>query len=117
LRFYFVFREMLDPDKISACLLHHEEGDNGRALVDDQLPLAGPQRGRRPEGQAHLRAVRGDNERENRRASGTLSEADVAFVGIAIISICGFGFSFTVRLLERILAPWKRKASRPFPSS
>lgn len=34
---------------------------------------------------------------------------DVVFVGIAIISVCAFGFSATVRLLERILVPWKGK--------
>lgn len=35
---------------------------------------------------------------------------DVVFVGIAIISVCAFGFGFSVRLLERILVPWKGKA-------
>jgi taurine transport system permease protein len=35
---------------------------------------------------------------------------DVVFVGIAIISVCAFGFSASVRLLERILVPWKGKA-------
>ncbi|MBP2548964.1 taurine transport system permease protein [Neorhizobium galegae] len=35
---------------------------------------------------------------------------DVVFVGIAIISLCAFGFSFTLRLLEKILVPWKGKS-------
>lgn len=35
---------------------------------------------------------------------------DVVFVGIAIISVCAFGFAASVRLLERILVPWKGKA-------
>jgi taurine transport system permease protein len=34
----------------------------------------------------------------------------VVFVGIAIISVCAFGFSASVRLLERVLVPWKGKA-------
>jgi taurine transport system permease protein len=34
---------------------------------------------------------------------------DVVFVGIAIISVCAFGFSASVRLLERVLVPWKGK--------
>jgi len=32
---------------------------------------------------------------------------DVVFVGIAIIAICAFAFSFAMRLLERWLVPWK----------
>ena len=35
---------------------------------------------------------------------------DVVFVGIAIISLCAFGFSFALRLLEKILVPWKGKS-------
>ncbi len=35
---------------------------------------------------------------------------DVVFVGIAIISVCAFGFGFAVRLVERLLVPWKGKA-------
>ncbi|MBB4006910.1 ABC transporter permease subunit [Allorhizobium taibaishanense] len=34
---------------------------------------------------------------------------DVVFVGIGIISLCAFGFSFALRLLERLLVPWKGK--------
>jgi taurine transport system permease protein len=32
---------------------------------------------------------------------------DVVFVGIGLIAICAFAFSFAMRLLERWLAPWK----------
>ena len=32
---------------------------------------------------------------------------DVVFVGILIIAACAFAFSFTMRALERWLAPWK----------
>jgi taurine transport system permease protein len=32
---------------------------------------------------------------------------DFVFVGIAIIALCAFAFSFTVRLIERWLVPWK----------
>jgi taurine transport system permease protein len=32
---------------------------------------------------------------------------DVVFVGIAIIAICAFAFSFVMRLVERWLVPWK----------
>ncbi len=34
---------------------------------------------------------------------------DVVFVGIAIIAACAFCFSFAMRLLERVLVPWKGK--------
>ena len=34
---------------------------------------------------------------------------DVVFVGIIIIAILAFGFSFTIRTLELILVPWKGK--------
>lgn len=32
---------------------------------------------------------------------------DVVFVGIAIISVCAFGFASAVRLAERLLVPWR----------
>jgi taurine transport system permease protein len=32
---------------------------------------------------------------------------DVVFVGIGLIAICAFAFSFAMRLLERWLAPWR----------
>ncbi|MGV1831073.1 ABC transporter permease subunit [Agrobacterium vitis] len=35
---------------------------------------------------------------------------DVVFVGIAIISVCAFAFGAAIRLLERVLVPWKGKA-------
>lgn len=35
---------------------------------------------------------------------------DVVFVGIAIISVCAFSFGLSVRLLEKVLVPWKGKA-------
>jgi taurine transport system permease protein len=35
---------------------------------------------------------------------------DAVFVGIAIIALCAFTFSFTMRLLERWLVPWKGKS-------
>ncbi|MCF1462038.1 ABC transporter permease subunit [Agrobacterium vitis] len=35
---------------------------------------------------------------------------DVVFVGIAIISVCAFAFGAGIRLLERVLVPWKGKA-------
>lgn len=35
---------------------------------------------------------------------------DVVFVGIAIISVCAFGFASAVRLAERLLVPWRGKA-------
>ncbi|MGV2106133.1 ABC transporter permease subunit [Agrobacterium vitis] len=35
---------------------------------------------------------------------------DVVFVGIAIISVCAFAFGSGIRLLERVLVPWKGKA-------
>lgn len=34
---------------------------------------------------------------------------DVVFVGIAIISVCAFAFGAAIRLLERVLVPWKGK--------
>lgn len=34
---------------------------------------------------------------------------DAVFVGIAIIAACAFCFSFAMRLLERVLVPWKGK--------
>jgi len=34
---------------------------------------------------------------------------DAVFVGIAIIATCAFCFSFAMRLLERVLVPWKGK--------
>ena len=34
---------------------------------------------------------------------------DVVFVGIILIAILAFGFSFAIRTLERILVPWKGK--------
>ena len=34
---------------------------------------------------------------------------DAVFVGIAIIAACAFCFSFAMRLLERLLVPWKGK--------
>jgi taurine transport system permease protein len=34
---------------------------------------------------------------------------DVVFVGIIIIAILAFGFSFGIRALERVLVPWKGK--------
>lgn len=34
---------------------------------------------------------------------------DVVFVGIAIISVCAFAFGAAVRVLERVLVPWKGK--------
>jgi taurine transport system permease protein len=34
---------------------------------------------------------------------------DVVFVGITLIAILAFGFSFAIRTLERILVPWKGK--------
>ncbi|WP_412179040.1 ABC transporter permease subunit [Rhizobium sp. TRM95796] len=35
---------------------------------------------------------------------------DVVFVGIAIISVCAFAFGVAVRLLEKLLTPWKGKS-------
>jgi taurine transport system permease protein len=35
---------------------------------------------------------------------------DVVFVGIAIISVCAFAFGAAVRLLEKLLTPWKGKS-------
>jgi len=32
---------------------------------------------------------------------------DFVFVGIGVIAVCAFAFSFAMRLLERWLAPWK----------
>jgi taurine transport system permease protein len=34
---------------------------------------------------------------------------DAVFVGIGIIAACAFSFSFAMRLLERVLVPWKGK--------
>ena len=34
---------------------------------------------------------------------------DAVFVGIAVIAICAFSFSYGMRLLEKILVPWKGK--------
>ena len=35
---------------------------------------------------------------------------DAVFVGIAIIAACAFGFSLVMRLLERVLVPWRGKS-------
>jgi taurine transport system permease protein len=35
---------------------------------------------------------------------------DVVFVGIGLIAICAFAFSFAMRLLERWLVPWKSQS-------
>ena len=35
---------------------------------------------------------------------------DAVFVGIAVIAACAFAFSIAMRLLERLLVPWKGKA-------
>lgn len=34
---------------------------------------------------------------------------DVVFVGIILIAILAFGFSYSIRLLEKLLVPWKGK--------
>ena len=34
---------------------------------------------------------------------------DAVFVGIAVIAVCAFSFSFVMRQLERLLVPWKGK--------
>ena len=35
---------------------------------------------------------------------------DAVFVGIGVIAVCAFSFSFAMRLLERALVPWKGKS-------
>ena len=34
---------------------------------------------------------------------------DVVFVGIGIIAVCAFAFSFAMWMIERWLVPWKRQ--------
>jgi taurine transport system permease protein len=43
-------------------------------------------------------------------AASQFLATDAVFVGIAIIAACAFGFSFTMRLLERWLVPWRGKS-------
>jgi hypothetical protein len=44
------------------------------------------------------------------RSASRFLAIDFVFVGIGMIAICAFAFSFAMRLVKRWLAPWKGQA-------